>query len=462
MSEGSIFFSYSKVDSEFVLNLAKDLRKAGADVWLDQLDIKPGSRWDRSIENALDAAETLLVVLSKSSVDDNDVMDEVSFALEEGMTVVPVLLEQCDIPFRIRRLQFADFSTDKKKGVQTLTRALDLDTSIAKKLAVAVEQPHATKEEVEQGKKIKEEVQEIKQERYKPYEPRLKPKDNQSKIPEKKKEKRKKNKKKKSRTPLIITIVVIMVTLAVAGYFFKDTLFPDRDEQAWQVALQQDNKTGYEFYQQMWANGKYLAVATDSINSKIEEENRLKEINAFETAINTATKDAYETYLKAYPEGPNAQKIDSLKSILTDTANLMNQDAAAWAQAEKENSFEGYLAYYQNDSIIGNYVDSALSKIEEVGKSGWIYVGRSNGTDFTSERKARVVYREGESNLSESTHPIIGDLVLATFSEGSRGVYSRSTPRDNRVGNWPTNSIAYVQDTFIEGGTLIIKIIYDD
>ena len=39
------FFSYSRVDSEFVLKLAKDLRTAGADIWLDQLDISAGKRW---------------------------------------------------------------------------------------------------------------------------------------------------------------------------------------------------------------------------------------------------------------------------------------------------------------------------------------------------------------------------------------------------------------------------------
>ena len=43
MPDEPIFFSYSRTDSEFVLKLAKDLRKAGANIWLDQLDIKAGS-----------------------------------------------------------------------------------------------------------------------------------------------------------------------------------------------------------------------------------------------------------------------------------------------------------------------------------------------------------------------------------------------------------------------------------
>ena len=36
------FFSYSREDLEFALRLAEDL-KAAANVWIDQLDIEPGS-----------------------------------------------------------------------------------------------------------------------------------------------------------------------------------------------------------------------------------------------------------------------------------------------------------------------------------------------------------------------------------------------------------------------------------
>ncbi|NIV92429.1 TIR domain-containing protein [candidate division KSB1 bacterium] len=32
-----IFISYARADSEFALKLGKDLRSAGADIWIDQL-----------------------------------------------------------------------------------------------------------------------------------------------------------------------------------------------------------------------------------------------------------------------------------------------------------------------------------------------------------------------------------------------------------------------------------------
>ena len=124
MAKGPIFFSYSRKDSEFVLDLAQKLRSNGIDVWLDQLDIKPGTAWDDAIEDALNISDTLLVVLSKTSVESKNVRDEYSFALEEGKKIVPVLIEDCTIPFRLRRLQYADFTTDAEIGMQTLRQSL--------------------------------------------------------------------------------------------------------------------------------------------------------------------------------------------------------------------------------------------------------------------------------------------------------------------------------------------------
>lgn len=116
----TIFFSYSRSDSAFVLKLAKDLRDAGVPVWLDQLDIAPGSHWDASIQKALQTSKTLLIILSPNSVASENVMDEVSYALEEDKRVIPILLSNCDTPFRLRRLQRIDFTCDYKTGFNYL------------------------------------------------------------------------------------------------------------------------------------------------------------------------------------------------------------------------------------------------------------------------------------------------------------------------------------------------------
>ncbi|HUZ59461.1 MAG TPA: TIR domain-containing protein [Hanamia sp.] len=124
MDTAITFFSYSRADSAFVLKLAKDLREAGVTIWLDQLDIVPGSHWDSAIENALVSAPRMIVVLSPESVKSNNVMDEVSFALENGKTIIPILLSECETSFRLRRLQRIDFTTDYQQGMDHLLEVL--------------------------------------------------------------------------------------------------------------------------------------------------------------------------------------------------------------------------------------------------------------------------------------------------------------------------------------------------
>lgn len=125
-SKANIFISYSRSDSTFVLELAQKLRASGAQIWLDQLDIRPGTAWDDAIEKALANSDIVLVVLSKASISSKNVNDEYSYALEEEKRIIPVLLEVCEIPFRLRRLQYTDFSEDRTAGMESLVRTLNL------------------------------------------------------------------------------------------------------------------------------------------------------------------------------------------------------------------------------------------------------------------------------------------------------------------------------------------------
>jgi formylglycine-generating enzyme required for sulfatase activity len=121
------FFSYAREDAEFVLKLAKELRAVGVKLWLDQLDIFGGQRWDYAVEGALKACQGMVAVLSPESLASNNVMDEVSYALDEGKLVVPVILRACDIPYRLRRVQHIDFTTGYDMGFAQLLRALRID-----------------------------------------------------------------------------------------------------------------------------------------------------------------------------------------------------------------------------------------------------------------------------------------------------------------------------------------------
>jgi len=115
-----IFVSYTRDDSEHALRLTHELKAAGANVWLDQLNIPPGARWDQAVEEALEQSERLIVILSPRSVASQNVMDEVSYAIDEKKEILPVLIERCKVPLRLRRFQFIDFTDDYNSSLKKL------------------------------------------------------------------------------------------------------------------------------------------------------------------------------------------------------------------------------------------------------------------------------------------------------------------------------------------------------
>ena len=93
-------------------------------MWLDQLDIPPGARWDAAIEQALNSAEGILIVLSNTSVGSENVMDEVSYAIDQNKQVIPLLIHNCNVPYRLARLQRIDFTGNYNAALRELLTTL--------------------------------------------------------------------------------------------------------------------------------------------------------------------------------------------------------------------------------------------------------------------------------------------------------------------------------------------------
>jgi TIR domain/Protein of unknown function (DUF1566) len=126
MLQNNVFLSYTRTDDQFVLKLANDLRQAGADIWIDQLDIPAGSRWEKEVEKALINAECLLVVLSPVSASSDNVSDEIAYAIDNKKRIIPIIYKACSVPFRIRSLQFIDFTKDYTLALNRLMKELGI------------------------------------------------------------------------------------------------------------------------------------------------------------------------------------------------------------------------------------------------------------------------------------------------------------------------------------------------
>ena len=114
----NFFLSYSRSDERFALRFAKDIRTRGIAMWVDQLDIRPSEHWDRAIERAVRECRGIVVILSPRSVASDNVADEISFAIDGGKSVLPVMIERCTLPLRITRMQVVDATSNYEKALQ--------------------------------------------------------------------------------------------------------------------------------------------------------------------------------------------------------------------------------------------------------------------------------------------------------------------------------------------------------
>lgn len=102
----SVFLSYAREDSARVRPIAQALEGAGHSVWWDQR-IAGGDQFARAIEQALDAADAVVVVWSPASCDSPWVRDEAASGRDSGR-LVPVCFDGCTPPLGFRQFHAID------------------------------------------------------------------------------------------------------------------------------------------------------------------------------------------------------------------------------------------------------------------------------------------------------------------------------------------------------------------
>ena len=124
-----VFISHTKKDAMFVEELAKNLMRADFTVWYSEWEIAVGDSIIQKIEDGLGIADCLIVVLSTASVTSFWVRQELEAGLvisrERKAFVLPLLLEECDIPPFLRAKGLLDFTGDPLSAFGRLTNEID-------------------------------------------------------------------------------------------------------------------------------------------------------------------------------------------------------------------------------------------------------------------------------------------------------------------------------------------------
>lgn len=125
------------MDDEFTQRLVSDLRLAGADVWLDTVDVTRGDFIER-IDDALSSRDWMIVVLTASALKSRWVRLEVNAAINRQMRglmlgIIPVIAEPfaaSDVPPTWSVLQAYDATVNYPKALAGLLNALGLRASV--------------------------------------------------------------------------------------------------------------------------------------------------------------------------------------------------------------------------------------------------------------------------------------------------------------------------------------------
>jgi len=109
-----IFISHASEDKRRARGVAAILRRQGWDTWLDESDIRGGSSWAASIQQALRSCSVVVLLVTADSVAKEWVLDEIAAARNLRVPIIPAVLEHVRLPdelqFMLQRTQFVDVS----------------------------------------------------------------------------------------------------------------------------------------------------------------------------------------------------------------------------------------------------------------------------------------------------------------------------------------------------------------
>lgn len=135
------FISYSRKDKVFVRRLHEALKSQNRDVWADWEDIPPVADWWKEIQTGIEAANSIVFVISPDSVRSNECRKEIEHALSVKKRFIPLLYrdvtEKADQQIMHPAISshnwiFCRETDDFEAALKTLSGALDTDLDHAR------------------------------------------------------------------------------------------------------------------------------------------------------------------------------------------------------------------------------------------------------------------------------------------------------------------------------------------
>ncbi|MCX5784836.1 MAG: toll/interleukin-1 receptor domain-containing protein [Elusimicrobia bacterium] len=118
----SVFVSYSKEDADFANHLASELIKRNNYIWMAKWELQAGDSLLARSQVGITAMDALLIVISKTSISAAWCGKELTALThelaEKHAIIIPVLMEDCEMPPPLKYKLYADFRKDFAAGLK--------------------------------------------------------------------------------------------------------------------------------------------------------------------------------------------------------------------------------------------------------------------------------------------------------------------------------------------------------
>ena len=114
------FISYAREDENAVVDIVKRLNENGIVTWFDKNSLLPGSNWELDVEKNIETADYFLLFLSKETQEKIGyknrelqlALKQQSYRPEGKIFIIPILLNDCDLPHNLRSLNWLKISEE--------------------------------------------------------------------------------------------------------------------------------------------------------------------------------------------------------------------------------------------------------------------------------------------------------------------------------------------------------------
>lgn len=136
------FISYTQSDEDWAKWIAYQLEQNGAVVNFQAHDYLPGVNFITEIEQVINSAQHIILLLSKSYIKSTYCKAEWTSAIvrdpnNEHKTIIPLLIENCDIPLFLKKISHFDLSKINKENTEDVTLLIGKIKGISPQLDIS-------------------------------------------------------------------------------------------------------------------------------------------------------------------------------------------------------------------------------------------------------------------------------------------------------------------------------------